>query len=91
MAKNAGECIINANTRTKVKELFILLVVLVLAVFVAFFDVDKFREIIPVDSTMGTFCSLHSILLGNRMKWRQSSNTILIRTKRIPARILSNL
>ena len=55
MDKNAGEYIIKANTRNKIKELLGLLIALVLLVFVALFDVDKFREVIPVDSAMDSF------------------------------------
>ncbi len=49
------EYVIKANTRNKVKELFTLLVLLVLEVFIALFDVDKYREIVPSDSTMDNF------------------------------------
>ena len=49
------EYVIKANTRNKAKELFNLLAVLALVVFIALFDVDKFREIVPSDSTMDNF------------------------------------
>lgn len=69
MAKNEGEYIIKANTRNKVKELFILLAALALVVFVALFDVDKFRAVIPVDSTMDNFVDHILLPVGRIASW----------------------
>ncbi|MBR4032175.1 MAG: hypothetical protein IKJ07_05510 [Clostridia bacterium] len=69
MIETTREYVIKANTRNKVKELLILLASLVLMVFMALFDVDKFRGIIPSDSTMDNFVDNTLLPIGKILSY----------------------
>lgn len=69
MVKTTGEYVIKANIHNKVKELFMLFVSLILVGFVALFDVDTFREVIPAESAMDNFVDNILLPIGKVGSW----------------------